>query len=294
MPWRSNTSALGDDNFPAIAKHEEYRKLVRFLDYDIRTLDAATRWETNQASISSDYHKQPKTYILPRFTSLAGIRAFVPQPMYSHDNDQDEDVPPLEELGFAAQKILTQSSDVGGYEFGQLHFWELLEMAFSAGLAPQLKELVTFGLPENFTDSESAWLYERKDVTHLLTRHSPTLRSRQLEGMWFTCPGNSHDCTSETWIDTLKFMNENMNLESVNFHKFLASECKEAWEICEDFLSTGERETLKERVERFVVRKAPCPFSRLENTQLGKCLWEYKEDSSWEFDRHQVKRISES
>ena len=102
-------------------------------------------------------------------------------------------------------------------------------------------------------------------LLEFLSLHASTLRSLHFYDIYFEwMEARDHICAG-SWTDTIHFLEEHLNLTSVEFEGVLANGWNEAWffeyeDHIDDYDYKPLTETLKYRIEQYIVEGGICPL----------------------------------
>lgn len=127
--------------------------------------------------------------------------------------------------------------------------------------------------------SLEALITTQPEFQTFLKAHKNTLRSLILSQVHFGFRDGS-DLSPGSWVEFFQFLNEEMNLESAQFYKYFSNYWDEIWRFGFKDRCWGP-EFSKSRVERYVTRQGPNPFTSLNDfAEKGVLRWKVEEDDS--------------
>ena len=113
------------------------------------------------------------------------------------------------------------------------------------------------------------------DLTDFLTLHAPTLRSLELRDVEFELKKVRGEICADSWVGMIHFLQRHMNLTNVNLASWLSNGGDEIWcssfrhfpedsdlddSMSEKSLECPIENTLKYRIEKFIVEGGECPL----------------------------------
>ncbi|KAF4636894.1 hypothetical protein G7Y89_g1183 [Cudoniella acicularis] len=156
-------------------------------------------------------------------------------------------------------------------------FWHVVHLSdIFTDTKQHLKHLTTLSL--------EALVTTQPELQSLLKRHAPSLRSLTLSKIEFRDRDRPDECHG-SFLSLVQFMNTSMTLEQAQFNEAFSNHWNEFWKVrpsSTKYKCPNYPNCFKIQIERFAVRKVPCPFSRVgDDNKRGVNPWKFDEDNCW-------------